>query len=68
MSSALRTSFFLIVFKLVCCWRVSRDTFKGSVSESTMPLMKLKYLGNSSSNSSEMKTRRTYNLSALARL
>ena len=68
MSRALRTSFFLIVFKLVCCCSVSRETLRGRVSESTMPLMKLRYLGRSSSNSSEMNTRRTYSFSAAALL
>lgn len=37
MSKAFRTSFFLMVFKLLCCCSISRDTFKGKVSESTIP-------------------------------
>jgi hypothetical protein len=36
-SKAFRTSFFLIVFKLLCCCSISRDTLSGRVSESTMP-------------------------------
>ena len=59
MSSALRTSFFLMVLSDVCCCRVSRETFRGSVSLSTMPLMNDRYLGRSSSNSSLMNTRLT---------
>lgn len=37
MSSALRMSFFFIVFRLLCCWSISRDTLSGNVSESTRP-------------------------------
>ena len=40
----MRTSFFLMVLRLVCCCSVSRLTFSGSVSESTIPLMNDRYL------------------------
>ncbi len=44
MSRALRTSFFLMVFRAACCCRFSLETCRGSVSESTMPCTKLRYL------------------------
>ena len=65
-SNAFLTSFFLIVFKEVCCCNVSRETFNGSVSESTIPLIKERYFGKSSSNSSEMNTLLTYSFNAEA--
>ena len=45
MSSALRTSFFLIVFRLLCIWSISRLTLSGSVSLSTRPMIHRRYLG-----------------------
>jgi hypothetical protein len=30
----------LIVFKLLCCWSISRETLSGKVSESTRPCSK----------------------------
>ena len=43
-SSTLRTIFFLMTFSDECACSVSRDTLSGSVSESTMPFRKLRYL------------------------
>ena len=44
MSSTLRTTFFLMTFRLACACRLSRDTLSGSVSLSTMPLTNDRYL------------------------
>merc|ERR1719460_491082 len=62
-SSALRTSFLPMTLRTLCCWSVSRETLRGRSSESTTPRRKFKYLGTRSSNSSVIKTLRTYNLS-----
>mmetsp|Transcript_27027 Transcript_27027/g.76037 ORF Transcript_27027/g.76037 Transcript_27027/m.76037 type:complete len:250 (-) Transcript_27027:853-1602(-) len=59
MSIALRTSFFLMTWMILDSCNVSRLTFSGRSSESTTPRMKLRYRG-SSSNSSLIKTLRTY--------
>mmetsp|Transcript_20015 Transcript_20015/g.48453 ORF Transcript_20015/g.48453 Transcript_20015/m.48453 type:complete len:331 (+) Transcript_20015:780-1772(+) len=60
MSSAFDTSFFLITLRTRDCWSISRETLRGRSSESTTPRMNDRYRGMRSSNSSEMKTRRTY--------
>ena len=49
--------FFLITFKILDCWRVSREMLSGRSSESTTPLTKFKYSGMISSQLSMMKTR-----------
>eukprot|EP00001_Collodictyon_triciliatum_P017445 03261_1 len=59
MSSALLTSFFLMTLSTRDCCNISRDTLSGRSSESTTPRMNERR-GMRSSNSSEMKTRRTY--------
>lgn len=43
-SRALRTSFFFMVFRLSCACSVSLLTLRGSVSLSTMPFRKFRYL------------------------
>ena len=52
---------FLIVFKMLCCWSISREILSSKVSESMRPFKKFRCYGKSSSNSFEMKTRLTYN-------
>jgi len=63
-SIAFLTSFLLITFNIFNYWSYSRLTFNGKLSESTTPLMKFKYLGIKSSNSSWISTRRTYSFIA----
>jgi hypothetical protein len=60
MAMALRTSFFLMVMRVLSCWRTSRETFSGRSSESTTPRMNIRYVGITLSKSSVMKTRFTY--------
>src|SRR3989338_8010427 len=62
MEMALRTSFFWMTPRVLDCWRTSRDTLRSRSSESTMPWMKLRYLGIMSSKSSVMNTRLTKSL------
>ncbi len=47
-------------FRILFCWNISREMFKGRSSESTMPFTKPKYSGMISSQLSMIKTRRTY--------
>lgn len=54
--------FLRITFNILLCCKVSREMFSGRSSESTTPLMKLRYSGISSSQLSMMNTRRTYSL------
>lgn len=53
------TKFFRMTFRILFCWRVSREMLSGRSSESTIPLIKFRYSGMRSSQSSMMKTRRT---------
>jgi len=59
MSMAFLTIFLLITLISFIYWSCSRDTLSGKSSESTTPVMKLRYFGIRSSNSSEISTRRT---------
>ena len=63
-SRAFLTSFLLITFIIFICYNCSLETFKGKSSESTTPLIKLRYLGISSSNSSVINTLLTYSFKA----
>ncbi len=49
-------------FRILFCWSISHEMFKGRSSESTMPFTKPKYSGMISSELSMIKTRRTYSL------
>lgn len=59
------TRFLRMTLRILLCCRVSREMFRGRSSESTTPLMKLRYSGISSSQLSMMNTLRTYNLMLL---
>src|SRR5690606_13578373 len=62
MSRHFLTKFFRMTFKILFCWSISLEMFKGKSSESTIPRMKLRYSGIKSRQSSMMKTLRTYSL------
>lgn len=59
-SSTLRTIFFLMTFREACACSVSRDTLSGSVSESTIPFRKLRYLQKHAIGSPSVKNTLTY--------
>ena len=58
---------FMVSNKRLFC-KISRDTFKGKLLESIIPLTNLKYCGKNASASSMINTRCTYNFKPRALL